>query len=170
MRVIRTTRSHAVVLRAFTCASAVWYEEEVERYIRGPLAEEVAHGKGILAFQVGGEIVAVASHDAAPDPDGSGLTISWLTVAAIRRDFQGARLATGERLSEALVAALIHDALQTDRSPVLAGLVAAENVRSRRMCTRAGLVEDPALEARLVNGKRRLYVFVQGAFASPTGM
>ena len=144
-----------------------WYEEEVEQYVRGRLADEVARGKKVLALQEGDQIAAVASHDPAPDPSGSGLTISWLTVAAIRTDFQGSRLPTGERLSDVLVAALIHDALRTDRASVLAGLVAEDNVRSRQMCARAGLSEDPAREARLVDGQRRIYVFVRGVFATP---
>jgi hypothetical protein len=143
VRFVRTNRSHAAALRAFACAGDAWYEQEVERYVRGTLADAVAHGQRILALQVGSEIAAVASHDPVPDPGGSGLTISWLTVAAIRTDFQGTRLATGDRLPEVLVAALVHDALRTDRSPVLAGLVAEENVRSRRMCAKAGLMEDP---------------------------
>lgn len=123
--------------------------------------------RGYWPSKEGDQIAAVASHDPASDPSGSGLMISWLTVAAVRRDFQGTRLPTGERLSDVLVATLIHDALRTERAPVLAGLVAEENVRSRMMCARAGLTEDPAREARLVGGQRRIYVFVRGAFSKP---
>jgi hypothetical protein len=71
-------------------------------------------------------------------------------------------------LSDVLLAGLIRDALRTDRAPVLAGLIAEDNVRSRRMCARAGLIEDLAVEVHLVAGVRRRYVFVQGVFRKPT--
>jgi len=167
MRTRRTTRRDAAALRRFECASDTWYEREVEDYIRRNLAEAVANGRRVIVFDDETEIVALTEHHPEYDPSGSGLVISWLSVVAIRIDRQGSILPTGQRLSDSVLSALISDALmEPGRAPVVAAYVAAENIRSRRICGRAGLVEEPAPDMLFVPtlGESRPYILVSQKF------
>jgi hypothetical protein len=119
-----------------------WYEVEVEVFIHGTLADQVSRGFEALVVDDGGELIAVAVHEARPDPAGTGAQVTYLAVAAIRLDRQGSALEDGTRLSDALMGFVLADALAANRDPYVYALVAAENHRSRRMCERVGLTAD----------------------------
>lgn len=158
---------HLVALANFRCAGDAWYEREVEDYIHKRLTLAVSHGKDALLLEdEDEEIVGLGQHESSFDPLGSGFQVTSLRVAAIRRDRQGARLPSGERLSHVLLSALIRDALSTDREPVIFGYIAAENTRSRRMCARLGFIEDPPLESYFspTLGRSAPYILVQQRF------
>jgi RimJ/RimL family protein N-acetyltransferase len=143
MHIRRTVRRDAVGLRRFKCAGESWFEREVQEFVNGPLAEQVARGRRALVIEDEGEVIAVADYEAAPDPSGNGLIVGWLKVAALREDRQGTSLQSGGRLSDVLMAALVASAAQASSDGKVAGYVAHDNVRSRAMCARAGMVEDP---------------------------
>jgi hypothetical protein len=160
-------RQDEATLRSFTCASAAWYEREVETYIRTIIAPRVEESRRVLLVEDDEEIVAVAAHREANDPGGTGLVVSWLEVAAVRLDRQGTSLVSGTKLSATLMTALIADAIrQPGREPIVAAYVAEQNRRSRAVCARAGLVEDPPPDLLYSEalGADTSYIFVTGAF------
>src|SRR5690349_18657737 len=141
MRMRPMTKRDAATLKQFECARPVWYELEVEEYIRSNVADFAGRDRRVLVFDEQKRIVAVGIHDPERDPSGSGSVISWLSAVAIRLDRQGSTLPSGERLSDLVLAAVIKDALRTAREPVVAAYLAEQNTRSIRMCARAGLVD-----------------------------
>jgi hypothetical protein len=86
----------------------------------------------------------VGAHQAETIPNPAGrnppeIRVTYLRVVAIARQYQGASLPTGERLSTFVLNALIHDAVALlNREPLVVCYAAAENTRSRRLCTRLG--------------------------------
>ena len=142
VRARRTNRRDADVLRRFRCSTGPWYEAEVEQFIQTRLADRVASDFEAIVIDDDGDVIAVAAHEARPDPAGTGATVTYLVVAAVRLDRQGSRLEGGPRLSDALMKVVVADALASDRDPYVYALVAADNSRSRRMCERLGLTAD----------------------------
>jgi hypothetical protein len=154
-------------MRSFACASGEWYEREVETYIQTIIAPQIEQGRRVLLVEDGDEIVAVAAHREANDPGGTGLVVSWLELAAVRLDRQGTSLVGGTKLSAMLMTALIADAIrQRGRQPIVAAYVAEANRRSRTICARADLVEDPPPELLYSEalGAVASYIFVSGTF------
>ena len=137
----------------FRCAGVYWYEEEVESFITQGLVSEIPR-RGSLAnallFKAGQQLIAVAAHRPT-DVDSPGeprtLKATHMRALAIALTFQGTRLSDGTPLSTMVLHAAIRDALGAGgREPLIVGLVAAENVRSRRLCAREGFVEDTVHE------------------------
>jgi hypothetical protein len=141
--VVRQTQpDDARLLKKFRCSSGVWYENEAERFIRGPLAKRVARGFGAWVVERDGELQAVAAHDGQPHPDGGGSVITWLMVLAARVDDSTTPLGVVGWLT-LLLKAVIADAQSSGRSPYWYALVAAENETMRRFCERSGFVAGP---------------------------
>jgi hypothetical protein len=138
----RTQAADARALRRFRCSSGAWYENEAERFIRGPLARRVARGFSAWVVERDGELSAVAAHDGQPHPDRSGAVITWLMVLAARVDNMATPLAVVASLTR-LLKAVVADAQSAGRSPYWYALVAADNGTMRRFCERSGFVAGP---------------------------
>jgi hypothetical protein len=90
------------------------------------------------------------------------VTFTYLECAAVRTDFQGAVLTEVEPLDEDgrpvtlgryLLEVLLSDISERPRVPITRAVIARENARSLRLCTRIGLTDersDP--DERFVNG------------------
>lgn len=136
-------------LARFRCAGTYWYEQEVESFITGGLVSEIPRrgsSANTILFKAEGELVAVAAHRPTEvDSPGAShaLKATHLRALAIALPFQGTKLSNGMQLSTIVVRAAIADALRVpSREPLIVGLVAVENERSRRFCSREGFIED----------------------------
>lgn len=155
-RALRST--DAELLREFRCSTGPWFENEVEEFIQRRLLprhehrrEHVDHRAVLLELPDLG-IVAVCAHEEDfVRYDGEDRTGSYLEVTAVALDVQGARLpdvepfedsdappSVGRYLGEVLLA----DIAGRNRDPYLRGVVARDNERSLRLCTRLGLVDE----------------------------
>lgn len=140
-------------LTRFRCAGAYWYEQEVESFITQGLASEIPR-RGSLAnallFKTERQLIAVAAHRPLEvDSPGASRTVmsTHMRALAIAQTFQGTTLSDGTQLSTMVLRAAILDALgNRGRDPLIVGLVAAENDRSRRLCAREGFIEDAVHE------------------------
>jgi ribosomal protein S18 acetylase RimI-like enzyme len=158
----------AAPLRAFRCSSGAWYAEEVEQYIRGPLADAVEGEKypGKVLMLVDGEdsVVAVSAHYAqlyeGPRVRPA-VTGSHIQVFAVATEWQGQRI-EGASVASTMLNATVRMCLREgDRDPVVTGLVAAENEKMRRVLRSLGFQEDDFAEARPdSSGVIRPYIWV----------
>ena len=101
------------------------------------------------------------------------LSATHLRALAIALTFQGAKLSDGGRLSTMVLHAAITNALRVrGHEPLIVGLVAAENARSRRLCAREGFVEDTVHEMVWSEHMRRSmeYVWVSAAIGLEESM
>jgi hypothetical protein len=146
------------LLASMRCSTGVWFEEQVETFIRTKLVDyhdwRRAHTDhtivGLELDEFG--LVAVGSHESEFVRDGGQIvTSTYLECAAVRTDLQGAVLPDVEdldsdgrpvTLGRYLLEALLSDIAQRERAPIVRAVVARENVRSLRLCTRVGLVEE----------------------------
>jgi len=160
------------LLGRFPCSTGPWFEREVEDYIQTRVSAQVRQGRRVLLLEDGGELIGVGAHEAMPDPEGADFLISWLELVAIHRERQGTSLPTGERLATVLLTALMRDGLSDkNRQPFVAAYVAQENTRSRTLCSRVGLTEDPTPVMLFcpILGAEAPYVFLQGSFRRHPG-
>jgi hypothetical protein len=160
------------LLEAFACADqAVPWEAEVEDYVRGKLIdwafEPLAEAKDprvLLVFdRQTRELVGVAAHERTTLQHGADppFPATKLEVVAIARAWQGRRFASGERVSDVMMAAVMTDI--SDRVPRrderVFAVVHEKNVRSIGLCRRHGFIQElsrphPAYR-RLVTEHRR---------------
>lgn len=152
-RIRATTPDDAAALRQFRCSTGAWYEDDVEAYVRGPLATRVGNGFGALVAERGGELLAVVAHEAAVHPNDPNSTITFINVLAGRVDDREHWLTGAMRMSR-MLRAVFTAVASTDRAPWCYARVAGDNVAMRRLCERTGFVGVP------VPSDRRYYFYV----------
>jgi hypothetical protein len=144
------TSYDADALAGFACSSGAPFEDEVERYVREQASRDAEHARRtggpyrLLVFETGeAELVAVGAHTAVslrlPGAHRESVPLVKLVVVALARSWQGRRLAGGERLSDAVLTAMIAHARRTHGRDVVAGIVARRNYPSLSLCRRNGL-------------------------------
>ena len=145
----------ATALATFQCSTGTWYEQEVETFVQQDavrIATEPAESYRLLVVYEDNRLIACAGHH--PEflvrPDSKGLLATRLHLLAISRSQQGRELRKGLQLSDALMQTLIRDAMDIRDSQVLSAVVAQDNIRSMRMCERAGLRNQVAYAPRYV--------------------
>ncbi len=148
----------AAELRGFTCSTGLWYEDEVQQFVRRQLIDRHGHrsphsGHRVVGLElVGVGIIAVGSHesDYARHVGGTVL-ITHLEVVAVRIEYQGVVLPTVDPLEAGrpvtlgryLMEVLLSDiAGHLDRQPFLKTIVARENAKSLALCDRIGLTRS----------------------------
>jgi len=159
-------------LKSFACSTGVWYEEDVERFVRTRLRGHYEWRKShtdisVFVLAAAGdpwEILAVGAHELDPQitADGQPLEGSYLIVGAVRRDLQGREVdvepfedgrpvSVGRLLMETLIDDL------PERPGAVRAVVARDNARSLRLCERIGLREErPDADHRFVQRLGRL--------------
>lgn len=141
--VVRPTQPQdAPALRRFSCSTGAWYEDEVQDLVRGKLADRVEAGFRAWVIEADGEIAAVAAHEARAHPAGTGATVSYLLLLALRADDVGGGLAGAARLTR-ILRSVFADMLGLDREPFCYTMVAVDNARMNRFCERSGFLPGP---------------------------
>ena len=161
------------LLAGMRCSRGAWFEEDVEAFIRTRLAHyhdwRAAHSDhtiiGLELEALG--LVGVGSHEEEFVRDGRKLvTSTYLECAAVRIELQGAVLSGIEplgpdgrpvTLGRYLLEVLLSDIAERTRTPIVRAIVARENIRSLRLCTRIGLTterDDP--DARFIQRLGRI--------------
>jgi hypothetical protein len=139
------------------CSTGAWFENDVETFIQTTLADyhdwRRAHTDhtivGLELDDLG--LIAVGSHEAEFVRDaGQVATSTYLECAAVRTDLQGAVLSEVEPLDDDrpvtlgryILEALLSDIAERARAPIVRAVVARENTRSLRLCSRIGLTDE----------------------------
>jgi|JI10StandDraft_1071094.scaffolds.fasta_scaffold55623_5 hypothetical protein len=152
--IIRTYRQNdSARLRSFNCASAgTKWQVEVEQFVRNQLHDwaiaPVAKAKQdsrviLLICRSSRDLVGVAAHELASlaSSDGTTFVGTKIEVVAVSSNWQGRTFSSGERASDVLMSAVMHD-IATRRRPPRSNLVFAvvhkDNTRSIAMCQRHG--------------------------------
>src|SRR6266508_4021415 len=148
-RVRLAVASDEELLRQFRCSTGVWYEDLVERFVTERALARALDGQldfRLLLFETNAEgLLAVGAHHwRAYEVGGTTVDGTYLVVAAIALPFQGARLSSGERLSDFVMNALLSDAGTRGRGDLVTALVARENARSLAVCRRFGIEAELA--------------------------
>lgn len=162
------------MLESFRCSTGPWYEADAERAISERLfarhswrQPHTDHRVLLLELDDIG-LVAVGAHeeDLLKAPDGSLVTGTYLEIGAVALDYQGAVLpevepldpdGTAPTLGRYLMEAVLSDVVERNRGPYLRAIVARENERSLRLCTRIGLVDEADdADERFVQRRGRL--------------
>jgi hypothetical protein len=150
----------------------VWYEEEVQTFIRDVLAPQLTAGtyQGMtLVFVEDDTPIGVSAHYSrlyASMSDGDGITASYIEAMAIATGHQGSIQPDGTSLSTTILNATVRDCLRvTGRERAVVGLVAEENRRMRAVLSRLGFQEDLVLELRpSLLGGLKPYLWVDQRF------
>jgi hypothetical protein len=146
------------LLAEMRCSTGVWFEDELETFIQTRLADyhdwrRPHTDHTIIGLELADHgLVAVGSHEAEFVHDGGQLvTSTYLECAAVRTDLQGAVLTEVEPLDDEgrpvtlgryLLEVLLSDICERERAPIVRAVVARENTRSLRLCTRIGLTDE----------------------------
>jgi hypothetical protein len=148
VQIVRASATHVAVLAESRCAGPQPFELQVEQYIRQELSQHL-HSGVLLLIGDDGNLIGVAAHEETADPYGSGQPVSYLRVVAVALTWQG-QLVGSWRVSDYLLSAVINDALETDRLPLVFAYTDVDNARARRLLTRPPFefVEDPMPERR----------------------
>jgi hypothetical protein len=145
------------LLARMRCSTGAWFEDDVETFIRTRLADyhdwRQAHTDhtivGLELDDLG--LVAVGSHESDFVRDGGQvMTSTYLECAAVRTDLQGAVLTKLDPLDDDrpvtlgryLLEVLLSDIALRERAPIVRAVVARENTRGLRICTRLGLTDE----------------------------
>ncbi len=146
------------LLSAMSCSTGVWFEDDVETFIQTRLADYHDWRRphtdhtiiGLELADLG--LVAVGSHESDLIRDGGEVvTSTYFECAAVRTDLQGAVLTEVEPLDEDgrpvtlgryLLEVLLSDITERQRVPIVRAVIARENTRSLRLCTRIGLTDE----------------------------
>jgi hypothetical protein len=127
---------------------------EVEQYIRNQLIDwtfgphaVAGDPRLLLVFATStNELVAVAAHErqVMGSQDGRRFDVTKLEVAAVALSWQGRRFATGDRVSDVLMSALMADisARVPSRDARVYAIVHQNNGRSIALCRRYGITEE----------------------------
>jgi hypothetical protein len=146
------------LLGRLRCSTGLWFEDQVETFIRTELADyhdwrrpHTDHTIVGLELDEHG-LVALGSHESEFVRDGGQvLTSTYLECAAVRTDVQGAVLTDVEpldsdgrpvTLGRYLLEVLLSDISERPRAPIVRAVVARENTRSLRLCTRIGVTDE----------------------------
>lgn len=146
------------LLTGFRCSNGAWYEQQVERYIQthalGRALSEPPGYRLLLAFNEGRLLGCMAHQQELlfeggdfGNEGGRLIRSVRLHLFAIALDVQGRKLSDGRRLSDALMATLIFDAIITQEQDVLTAVVALDNIRSIVLCERHGLRSQTQCDA-----------------------
>jgi hypothetical protein len=146
------------LLAGMRCSTGAWFEDQVETFIRTRLADyhdwrQVHTDHTIVGLELDDVgLVAVGSHEEEFVRDGVELvTSTYLECAAVSTELQGAVLPGAPPLDEDgrpvtlgryLLEVLLSDVSERERAPIVRAVVARENARSLRLCTRIGLIEE----------------------------
>ncbi|HEU0251006.1 MAG TPA: hypothetical protein VFR48_09810 [Solirubrobacteraceae bacterium] len=146
---------------AFECSTGTWYEDEVQAYVREKAlthARESSESYRLLVAVERARLIAVAAHtnDVLIMPDDGTCMAARLQVLAISVTDQGRRLHGGTHLSDVLMATLIADAMDRQRTDVITAIVAGENLRSVALCERNGLHSQTRYSSRYLRLTGRL--------------
>jgi hypothetical protein len=146
------------LLAGMRCSTGVWFEDDVETFIQTRLADYHDWRRphtdhtiiGLELADLG--LVAVGSHESDFLRDGGQVVAStYLECAAVRTDLQGALLTELEPLDDDgrpvtlgryLLEVLPSDISERQRVPIVRAVIARENSRSLRLCTRIGLTDE----------------------------
>jgi hypothetical protein len=154
-------KDDAADLGAFECSTGTWYEDEVQAYVRQQAlthARESSESYRLLVAVERTRLIAVAAHtnDVLIMPDDGTCMAARLQVLAISVTDQGRRLCGGTHLSDVLMATLIADAMDHQRTDVMTAIVAGENLRSVALCERNGLCSQTRYSSRYLRLTGRL--------------
>jgi hypothetical protein len=132
------------LLQRFRCSTGIWYEELVDEFVRERALARALEGQLdfrllLVETDAVGLVAVGAHHWRAYELAGTTFDGTYLVVAAIALPFQGARLTSGERLSDFVMKALLNDARDRGRGDLITVLVARENARSLALCRRFGI-------------------------------
>ncbi len=145
------------LLAGMRCSTGAWFENEVETFIQTTLADyhdwrRPHTGHTIVGLELDDlGLIAVGSHEAEFIRDGGEvMTSTYLECAAVRTGLQGAVLAEVDSLDDDrpvtlgryMLEALLSDIADLERAPIVRAVVARENTRSLRLCTRIGLTDE----------------------------
>lgn len=138
------TEADEGMLAEFRCSTGPWYEQDVESFVRRRALENALALSGdyrLLLTIEGERLVCCAAHhgELLFRDDGNPIVATRLHLLAIAVEDQGRKLDDGTRLSDAVVATLIADALEIREVSVLTAVVALDNLRSMSLCERHGL-------------------------------
>lgn len=137
MRLVRGSPTHSQALRSFRCAGVPQYERDVESYIHRSIARDPSYVDTLLLLTPDGGIAALGVHEPTADPYGTGEIVTYIRAIAVGNHWQGQRTADGSRISHLILSAVINDALNSGRTPLIAAYVHPENIRSLRLLTRS---------------------------------
>jgi hypothetical protein len=146
------------LLAAMRCSTGVWFEDQVETFVQTRLADyhdwrQPHTDHTIVGLELDGlGLIAVGSHEEEFVRDRVEVVIStYLECVAVSSDLQGAVLVEVDPLDDDgrpvtlgryLLEVLLSDISQRQRAPIVRAVVARENTRSLRLCTRIGLTEQ----------------------------
>ncbi len=164
-------KKDAKLLEGFRCAQgdAVW-QIEVEQYIRKDLLKwafapfaKPNDPRLLLVFgRTSNSLIGLAAHEKCELRVGNGRSFpaSKLEVIAVATRWQGQQFKTGERMSDVVMSAALHDisARVPPRDARVFAVVHQDNVRSIALCKRHGLSHElsrPHLDyRRLISASR----------------
>lgn len=146
-------------LSHFSCSKGAWYEADVERFLRARLRGYVESRGTYLDTECviltdardPASILAVGAHelDDQRTEDGEDVEGSYLIVGAVRADLHGAAIAMAPfadgrtvTLGRLLLETILDDL--PDRPGAVRAVVARENQRALKLCSRIGLVHERA--------------------------
>ncbi len=148
------------LLAGMQCTAGVWFEDDVESLIRTRLSDyhdwrQPHTDHTIIGLELDDlGLIAVGSHEEEFVRDGGDVvTSTYLESAAVSTDLQGAILPDVEpfdddgrpvTLGRYLLEVLLSDISDREPAPIVRAVVARENRRSLRLCTRVGLTEERA--------------------------
>ena len=145
------------LLAGMRCSTGAWFENDVETFIQTTLADyhdwrRSYTDHAIVGLELDGVgLVAVGSHEAEFVRDGGQVvTSTYLECAAVKTELQGAVLTEVDPLDDArpvtlgryILEALLSDIAERERAPIVRAVVARENTRSLRLCSRIGLTDE----------------------------
>jgi len=146
------------LLAGMRCSVGAWFEDDVETFIQARLADyhdwrRPHTDHAIVGLELADHgLVAVGSHESDLLRDsGELVTSTYLECAAVSADLRGSLLAKVEPLDDDgrpvtlgryLLEVLLSDISERRRVPIVRAVVARENARSLRLCTRIGLTDE----------------------------
>lgn len=143
------------LLSSFCCADAAHpWQTEVEQFIQKQLLDEWALAPGatdddprlLLGFTGQGELFGVAAHEKVvlQRSGRPSFAATKLEVVAVATAWQGRRFASGERVSDVLMSAVMTDVARRipPRDARVFAIVHEDNHRSLSLLRRHGLVEE----------------------------
>lgn len=146
------------LLAGMQCSTGAWFEDDVETFIQTRLADyhdwrQPHTDHTVVGLElVDHGLIAVGSHEAEFVLDsGELVTSTYLECAAVSANLQGALLPEVEpfdadgravTLGRYLLEVLLSDISERQRAPIVRAVVAHENTRSLRLCTRIGLTDE----------------------------
>ncbi len=136
-------KGDADALRKFNCSRGAWYEDEVEDYINRyapKLVKGTLRETRVLLALDSERIVACAAHHIDPTAvvDGPIMELIRIHFFALGLDYQERELRSGQRISDAVLSAVVADARDSYDTDAFTAIVARDNLRSLSFLERNG--------------------------------